>query len=327
MPVIESNFRSPWWMPGGNLQTQLPLLLRWQFPLGELVSISTRDNDALSGYFYSSGAQSKRLVILSHGLEGSNRQHYILGIISHLQKNNLAGEKADVLAWNLRGCGSPENQTHKLYFAGCVNDLDDVIVWAERKGYQEIVLIGYSLGGNVTLRWVGEQGVHAKSRKIKAVCTASSTIDLYSTVKKLDQFNNIFYRLFFVTLMKWRLKKKAKQYPGQIDLSNLHRVNSFLTYDEFCSAPLNGFSDQHAMYLASSAVHLLANIQVPCLMVQAENDPFLAEESFPKVIAEQNPNVTLEICKTGGHVGFLSNDYRWYLDHRFVGFLNQNLIE
>jgi len=312
-------------MLGGNLQTQLPLLLRWQYPLSESVLIPTRDNDQLSANFYSASIQSKRLVILSHGLEGSNKQHYILGMIDYLQKNNLAGEKSDVLAWNLRGCGSPENKTHKLYFAGCINDLDDVVQWAEQKNYQEIILIGYSLGGNVTLRWLGEQGINAVSRKIKAVCTGSSTLDLYSTVKKLDQISNTFYRLYFIFNMKCRLKKKAKKFPGQVDISNLNRVNSFQTYDQYCSAPLNNFVNADAMYAASSAGYVLENIQVPCLMVQAKNDPFLAENSFPEAIAEQNPMLTLEICQSGGHVGFLSNRYQWYLDYRFGAFLNQVL--
>jgi uncharacterized protein len=325
MPVIESDFRSPWWMIGGNLQTQLPILLRWQFPLGDLVSIPTRDNDQLSARFYSSSAQSKKLIIVSHGLEGSNRQHYILGMIDYWQKNNMAGEQTDLLAWNLRGCGSPENQTHKLYFAGCVNDLDDVVVWAEQKGYDEIVLIGYSLGGNITLRWLGEQGVNAITRKIKVVCTASSTVDLAATVKKLDRIDNFLYRLFFINSMKSRLKNKAKKFPGQVDLSKVHRVNSFQTYDEYCSAPLNGFATTAAMYSASSAIYVLENIRVPCLMVQAKNDPFLSENSFPKEVAENNPHLTLEICQTGGHVGFLSNRYQWYLDHRFATFLNQVL--
>jgi uncharacterized protein len=325
MPIVESEFRSPWWMLGGHLQTQLPVLLRWQFPLGDPVFIPTRDNDQLSARFYSSSTAPKRLIILSHGLEGSNRQHYILGMIDYCLKNNIAGVQSDFLAWNLRGCGSPNNKTHKLYFAGCIKDLDDVVVWAEQKGYAEIVLMGYSLGGNITLRWLGEQGANAISRKIKAVCTASSTVDLASSVKKLDRLGNVFYRLFFVFSMKRRLKKKAKKFPDQIDLTSFDRVNSFQSYDEFYSAPLNGFANTDELYLASSAVYQLANIQVPCLMVQAENDPFLAANSFPKEIAENNPQLTLEVCQSGGHVGFLSNRYEWYLDRRFVAFLNQVL--
>ncbi len=325
MPVVESEFRSPWWMPSGHLQTQLPVLLRWQFPLGDPVLIPTRDNDQLSASFYSSSTESKRLIILSHGLEGSNRQHYILGMIDYCLKNTIAGIQSDVLAWNLRGCGSPNNKTHKLYFSGCINDLDDVVVWAEQKGYAEIVLMGYSLGGNITLRWLGEQGTNAISRKIKAVCTASSTVDLASSVKKLDRLGNFFYRLFFVFSMKRRLKKKAKQFPNQIDLASFDRVNSFQSYDEFYSVPLNGFANTDELYLSSSAVYQLANIQVPCLMVQAKNDPFLAANSFPIEIAENNPQLILEVCHSGGHVGFLSHRHEWYLDRRFVAFLNQVL--
>ncbi len=327
MPVIDSTFRSPWWMIGGHLQTLLPVVLRWQYPLGESVSIPTRDNDSLSASFYSASSQSKKIVIVTHGLEGSNKQHYVLGMIDYWQKNRLAGEKVDLLAWNLRGCGSPDNPTSKLYFAGSIADFDDVVLWAERKGYSEIFLLGYSLGGNILLRWLGEQGVNARSRKIKAACTASSTVDLASTVNKLDRIDNFLYRLFFLTSMRCRLKKKAKKFPDKIDLSNISRVNNFQTYDEYCSAPLNGFINTTAMYLASSAVHLLANIQVPCLMVQAKNDPFLEANSFPTEIAEQNPQLTLEISQSGGHVGFLSNRYEWYLDNRFSDFLHQVLLE
>jgi len=313
-------------MPGGDLQTQLPVLLRWQFPLGETILIPTRDNDQLSASWYKSNSSPfNRLVILSHGLEGSNRQHYILGYIDYLQKNGLAGQQVDILAWNLRSCGSPENKTYKVYFAGSVNDLDDVIQWAEAVGYQEILLVGYSLGGNITLRWLGEQGANATNRKIKAVCTASSTVDLKSTVDKLDLIRNLFYRLYFITSMKCRVKKKAKEFPGSIDLSHFSKVNSFNTYDEFLSAPMNGFANAEELHAAASSLNLLHNISVPCLMVQAKNDPFLAENSFPYNIARDNQWLTLEVSQSGGHVGFLSNRYQWYLDSRFSTFLSSVL--
>jgi uncharacterized protein len=321
MPVIESKFRSPWWLIGGDMQTQLPMLLRWNSPTGNPVTIPTRDNDQLSATLYKSPIATKRLVILSHGLEGSNRQHYVLGVVGYLQANGLAGEVPDILAWNLRSCGSPDNKTHKMYFSGCIDDLDDVVLWAEQQDYQEIILFGYSLGGNVTLKWLGEQGTNAFARNIKAVCTASSTIDLSSSVKKLDRLRNITYRLFFVTGMKRRVKRKIKEYPGSINLPNIDKVNSFGTYDEYVSAPLNGFVNADLLHQSSSAVNVLNNIAIPCLLLQAKNDPFLDDASFPIESLKDNPLVTLEICQTGGHVGFLSKDYRWYQDQRFAEFL------
>lgn len=329
MPVFYSDFRSPWWMPGGNLQTQLPVWLRWKFPIDDWVSINTRDNDELSASWHKSDSinLSDQLIIITHGLEGSNRQHYISGAINYFQSTlvnpETGNKKPDVLAWNLRGCGRRENKTHKLYFSGCVSDLDDVIGWAEKQGYQSILLVGYSLGANITLRWLGNQSDAAKNRGIKAVCTASATVDLQSSVTKLDKWKNIIYRLIFVTSMKWRLISKARKYPAHIDLTHLHRVKSFATYDEYYSAPLNGFADTNELYQASSAIHVLDKIQVPCLIVQAQNDPFLATESIPISLLENHSSVTLEVCESGGHVGFLSNRYEWYLDKRFVDFFQQ----
>lgn len=326
MTVIYSEFKSPRWLPGGNLQTQLPIWIRWQFPVGEWVSIDTVDGDQLSASWHKSeNSLSKNLIIVTHGLEGSNRQHYVSGAIDYFRSTGLADEKPDVLAWNLRGCGARDNKTHKLYFAGCVDDLDWVIHWAQAKGYEQIFLAGYSLGANVTLRWAGNQGVAAISRKIKAICTASATLDLQSTVNKLDKWENILYRIFFVTSMKWRLQKKAKLFPGKIDLSNLNKVKSFRTYDEFCSAPLNGFANQDELYQAASAIYALTNIQLPCLIVQATNDPFLAKESIPVELLQDHPWVNLEVCSSGGHVGFLSDSGEWYLDKRFLDFFQSSL--
>jgi predicted alpha/beta-fold hydrolase len=326
MPIIYSDFRSPWWLQGGNLQTQLPVWIRWKFPLGELVNINTRDGDQLSASWYKAKDQlAKQLIIITHGLEGSNLQHYVCGAIDYFRSTPVASEKADVLAWNLRGCGARDNKTHKLYFSGCVDDLEDVILWAKARGYKSILLVGYSLGANITLRWLGNQGDNAQSYGIWAACTASATMDLESTVKKLDRPVNIIYRLIFVVSMKWRLKRKARHYPGKVDLSDFGRVKSFATYDQYYSAPQNGFSDVDDMYLASSAIHVLNNIQLPCLIVQAGNDPFLAEESIPLSLLKDHSYITLEVSKTGGHVGFLSDQYEWYLDKRFAEFFQQHL--
>lgn len=326
MPVIYSDFRSPWWLPGGNLQTQLPVWIRWKFPQGELVSINTRDEDQLSASWYKAKGQlANQLIIITHGLEGSNLQHYICGAIDYFQSVQFANEKADLLAWNLRGCGARDNKTHKLYFSGCVDDLEDVILWAKSKGYKSILLVGYSLGANVILRWLGNHGDNAKSYGVRAACSASATMDLQSTVKKLDKPVNILYRLTFIPSMKWRLKRKAKDYPGKVDLSYITKVKNFATYDQYYSAPQNGFSDTEQMYQASSAVYVLNNIRVPCLIVQAGNDPFLADESIPLASLKNHSYITLEVSKTGGHVGFLSDRYEWYLDKRFAEFLQEHL--
>lgn len=321
MPIIYSEFRSPWWMLNGDLQTQLPVLLRRINLVAQPLVIPAADGDELSASIYfSADKPQKTLLILSHGLEGSNKQHYILGMAKAALESGVAGADVDVLAWNLRGCGQPENKTEKLYFAGSSQDFDSVVVWAERNGYTDIYLAAYSLGGNVVLKWLGEQGTHARARGIKAVCAASVPIDLNACVTTLDRWRNIVYRCYFVTSMKWRLKRKALRFFGSVDLSRYSQVSSFYSYDEIYSAPLNGYANAAELHAAASAKAFLDKIEVPCLLVTAKNDPFLNADCIPHTLAEQHPLFTLEIANSGGHVGFLSNRLEWWLDARFLNF-------
>ncbi len=321
MPLIDSSFRSPWWMFNGDLQTQLPVLLRHIRLNATSLLIPTLDGDNLSANMYLSGSLPlKRLLILSHGLEGSNEQNYILGMAKTALGAGVAGAPVDVLAWNLRGCGKPDNTTEKLYFAGSTQDFDTVVTWAEDNGYTEIYLAAYSLGGNVVLKWLGDQGQNAQTRGIKAVCAASVPIDLNACVTTLDRWRNLIYRLYFVTSMKWRLKRKAFKFTGKIDLSRYRKVKKFHDYDEFFSAPLNGFVSAAELHSLASSKPSLEKIAVPCLMVVALNDPFLNADCIPRVLAQNHPLLTLEITRSGGHVGFLNNRLEWWLDVRFLGF-------
>lgn len=321
MPLIDSGFRSPWWMFNGDLQTQLPVLLRHIKLSATSLIIPTRDGDNLSANMYLSGLlPQKRLLILSHGLEGSNEQNYILGMAKAALEAGVAGTAVDVLAWNLRGCGKPDNTTEKLYFAGSVQDFEAVVAWAEKNGYTEIYLAAYSLGGNIVLKWLGEQGGNAQVRGIKAVCAASVPIDLHACVTTLDRWRNLMYRLYFVTSMRWRLKRKAIKFTGKLDLSHYWKVKKFYDYDEFFSAPLNGYKNAEELHVLASAKPSLEKIAVPCLMVAALNDPFLNGDCMPRALAQQHPLLTLEITHSGGHVGFLSNQLEWWLDTRFLSF-------
>lgn len=321
MPLIESSFRSPWWMFNGDLQTQLPVLLRHIRLNAMSLIIPTPDGDNLSANIYLAGLlPQKRLLILSHGLEGNNEQNYILGMAEAALDSGVAGAAADVLAWNLRGCGKPDNTTEKLYFAGSIQDFEAVMAWAEDSGYTEIYLAAYSLGGNIVLKWLGDQGQNAQMRGIKAVCAASVPIDLNACVTTLDRWRNLMYRLYFVTSMKWRLKRKAFTFAGKIDLSCYAQVKKFNDYDEFFSAPLNGFKNAAELHAEASAKPLLEKIAVPCLMVAALNDPFLNADCIPRALAQNHPLLTLEIARSGGHVGFLSNRLEWWLDARFLDF-------
>ncbi|WP_039913386.1 YheT family hydrolase [Cellvibrio mixtus] len=324
MPLKISDFRSPWWMFNGHLQTQLPVLLRRIKLTSRSISIPTQDCDQLSGNLYSAAAEPQQsLLIISHGLEGSNQQPYVLGMAQTALQQGVAGKLVDVLTWNLRGCGNPDNPSARLYYAGATQDFDDVITWAGEQGYKEIYLAAYSLGGNIVLKWLGDQGTAVYSRGIKSVCAASVPIDLAACVRTLDKWSNLIYRIYFVTSMKWRLKRKALKHPDKISLSGYSRVNSFYSYDDVFSAPLNGYGNATELHAKASAVHVLEKIAVPCLMVSAQNDPFINEDCIPRVVSENHRWLTLEVTASGGHVGFLSHDYEWWLDKRFLEFFKE----
>ncbi len=319
MPLTRADFRSPFWLPGGHLQTLLPVLRRVNVN-GQRVRISFGDGDRTTAECYRqsfSGTQSGNtpLLILTHGLEGSAFQPYMLG----MARAALAAGY-DVLAWNLRGCGPEDNLTHHVYHSGSSGDLDDVIAWAGNQGYQRLYLAGYSLGGNITLKWAGEQGVRAARRGIKAVCAASVPVDLANCVDTLDLPRNWIYRQRFLRDMKRRLRAKARRFPGIIDLAPMASIRTLRDYDDLYVGPLNGFADAAAYYTACSSRFFLADIQVPTLLVNSLNDPFFGEPCFPRQLAESHPCFTLEVAASGGHVGFLSSARRWWLEDRFLSF-------
>lgn len=319
------DFRSPWWMFNGHLQTQLPLLLRRVKLAPNRVLIPTLDQDLLNGNLYLAEVNpGKRLLIITHGLEGHNQQPYILGMAQAALKNGIADKPVDVLTWNLRGCGRPDNHSSKLYFAGATLDFDDVVTWANQQKYSEIYLAAYSLGGNIVLKWLGDNAETVRRRGIKSVCTASVPIDLAACVNTLDKWSNLVYRIYFVTSMKWRLRRKAAKFPQKISLDNYHKVYSFYAYDHLFSAPLNGFADAAELHSKASAIHVLEKINVPCLMVSSQNDPFLSNNCIPRNLSINHPWLNLEITMSGGHVGFLSHNLEWWLDKRFLEFFNQN---
>lgn len=322
MPIIQSEFRSPWWMPGGHMQTLLPVIMRPLAPSTDIRFIHLPDGDQLAADFYTADVpadQPRKLLIATHGLEGSSRQPYVLGICHAARRAGF-----DVLAWNLRGCGDIDNRLPTLYYSGCSEDLDAMVSWAEQQGYRQIYLAGYSLGGNVVLKWSGEQGSNAQIRGIQCVATASVPVDLAGCVETLDHWSKMIYRRRFVGDMKKRLQRKAKKFPDLIDLSVLEKIHTLRDYDHYVSAPLNGFSSADELYTRCSAKYFLHRIAVPTLLVNAQNDPFLNAACYPMDEARDHPTLTLELTKTGGHVGYLSSSGDWWMDQRFLQYFSQH---
>jgi predicted alpha/beta-fold hydrolase len=296
MPIIPSDFRPPWFLRDGHVQTILSAILPRSIPLKfERERWELPDGDFLDPDWARAG--NGRVVILTHGLEGCSANACIRGMAAALM---AAGW--DALAWNFRGCGGEANRLPRFYHSGDTGDLAAVIERAAEM-YPRIALVGFSLGGNVTLKYLGEAQPH---RAVVAAAGISVPVDLAASSRALDRrwANRIYLRRFMHRLVA-KVRAKALRFPEQFDVAGAGAIRTFAQFDGRYTAPLHGFRDAEDYWGRSSARQFLAGITVPTLLLNARNDPFLAPECFPYVEARGNAALFLETPESGGHVGFL----------------------
>ncbi|MFT3992603.1 MAG: alpha/beta fold hydrolase [Luteolibacter sp.] len=315
MPVLSlSSFKSSRWLPGGHFQTIAPALLR-RVPVitTERERLELEDGDFLDLDWSGSGKSQERLAIISHGLEGSSRAAYVQGMAAALVKAGW-----DVLAWNLRGCSGEPNRLQRFYHSGATEDLAAVVSHASaRHPAQQIDLVGFSLGGNLTLKYLGEQ----PSGKISRAVVFSVPCDLADAADQLARRTNRIYMSRFMRDMQTKLRIKAGQFPEAVDWDDLRDLRTFLDFDDRVTAPFHGFLDAEDYWEKCSSRVFLGNIGVPTLLVNALNDPFLGAGCFPRKEAEENKWLTLETPEQGGHVGFFSESGDFWSERRAVEFL------
>jgi predicted alpha/beta-fold hydrolase len=314
MPVVPSSFKPPVLLHNGHLQTILGAYLRHRRQVTfESERLELVDGDFLDLRWLRQ--RRDRLAILSHGLEGSADQGYIRGMAAAL---GAAGW--DVLAWHFRGCGDEPNRLVRLYHSGATEDLGAVIAHAAIS-YPRIALIGFSLGGNLTLKYLGESPPH---RAVLAGAAISAPVDLAASARMLDQSpsNRIYLRRFISSLIA-KVEAKALRFPDQIDARGSRALRTFQEFDDRYTSRLHGFRDAADYWKQASARQYLPNITVPALLLNARNDPFLAPECFPFPEAERNPCLFLEAPESGGHLGFLEfvGRLRPWFEHRITEFL------
>lgn len=272
--------------------------------------IDTRDGDFLDLDWIRQG--SKTLVLLSHGLEGSSRRPYILGAAAI-----FAQQGWDVLAWNCRSCSGEMNRLPKLYHHGASDDLEDVVVHAANQGYQRIFLGGFSLGGSLTVKYLGDHDVHDA---VVAGFVVSVPFSIQGSVAQLRKRGNSFYRKRFLKKLKNKIRQKALQFPDIISVDGLEEMQHFEPMDEAYTAPLHGFRNADDFYEKASAIRYLPHVRHRLMIVNALNDPFLAENCYPIDEARNSPNIILEMPRMGGHVGFLLDKDRSWIDQRMADF-------
>jgi predicted alpha/beta-fold hydrolase len=319
MPILpNSPYKRPKWLFNGHLETIYPALFRKvSFKIPERERIATPDGDFLDLDWYKAGKSS--LVLISHGLEGNSSRPYIRGMAQNFYKKGF-----DVLTWNYRGCGEELNLKPIFYHSGATYDLKTVVEHAQ-KDYQEIFLVGFSLGGNLTLKFLGE--VKSSYPKIKKAVAISVPLDLDGSCTKISNGENLIYSKRFLQTLKEKVARKAQIFPNELPSEKLNQVKTLRDFDDIITGPLHGFKDAEEYYQINSSLQFLDQIEVPSLILNAQNDPFLSATCFPEHLAKKLEMVHFEFPKHGGHVGFLSSgrEKTYYSEARAVEFITHDL--
>jgi predicted alpha/beta-fold hydrolase len=213
----------------------------------------------------------------------------------------------DALAWNMRGCSGEPNKRRRFYHSGATEDLEAVVAHVRQSspGYRGLGLIGFSLGGNLTLKYLGERG-RALDPAIAGAVTFSVPCDLASGAREMAKSRNRIYLRRFLRLLRGKLRAKMTVMPGRITDHGYHRIRTFKDFDDRYTAPLHGFESAEDYWRQASSRQFIPAISVPALLVNARNDPFLGKECYPIAEVAHHPTVYLEIPASGGHVGFVS---------------------
>ncbi len=319
MPLIDtSSYRPPLMFSNGHILSIYPSVFRKlsaDFYTRE--RIETPDDDFLDLDWSRVG--SDKLAIISHGLEGDSHRSYVVGMVRELNRHGW-----DVLAWNFRSCSGEMNRQLRFYHSGSIEDLEVVVNHAlSQNRYKTIALTGFSMGGNLTLVYLGKKADILDSRIRKAV-VFSVPCDLGSSAAQLAKKRNMIYMKRFLNLLHRKVQAKMAIMPERINDDDYHLIKNFRQYDDRYTAPIHGFKNAEDYWRKCSSRQFIPSIRIPTLIVNAHNDPFLGETCYPYREAGSSPSVFLETPKSGGHVGFIecNRDNRYWSEKRAVAFLN-----
>ena len=317
--IRDSPFRPARWLPGPHMQTLYPSLLRKRrAPALTRERLELADGDFVDIDWTASDGDMTVLIL--HGLEGSLESHYSGGLLCALEHS---GYKAGLMYF--RGCSGEPNRLPRSYHSGDTGDLDTVIrhIRKLRPG-KPLAAIGVSLGGNVLLKWLGEQAVNAD---ITTAIAISVPLDLHEAAVKLGNGASRIYQHHLLKRLRDSVTIKATRHEPPFPLDRLDELDSFHKFDNEVTAPLHGFRDVHDYTAESSSKQVLKRNEIPTLLLQAVDDPFLPPEALPKS-DELGPAVTLELARHGGHVGFVTggNPFkpRYWLEERALHHLQRH---
>jgi predicted alpha/beta-fold hydrolase len=243
--------------------------------------------------------RNDKAVIVFHGLEGSSQRHYVQGTARTF---STAGW--DVVAVNSRSCSGELNLAPRLYHHADTDDVRFIIDHVlKTKSYQQLALVGFSMGGAMILNYLGEAGQEVPE-VVKSAIAFSSPVNVGDSARELEKRGREFYLNRFLKKLKRKIKAKASQHPGLLDTEGLDGLKSFLQYDDRYTAPMHGFADAEEFYHRASSYYKIKDIAIPTLLATAANDPFMPSSCYPYEEARAHQRFYLEVPRYGGHVGF-----------------------
>ena len=320
MPIVTSNYKPNFLFKSGQFSTIYSgIFRRVNGVKQERERIILEDQDFIDLDWSFSSQKTNKLIIVLHGLEGNAQRPYMVATAKLFNQNNI-----DAVCVNFRGCSGEQNVKYRSYHSGATDDLDEVIQHLiNTKHYSEIYIKGFSLGGNVILKYLGEQ--RTVPSQIKAAIAISVPCDLYGSCKELHTFKNVLYADRFKKHLIGRLRLKQKQFPDIISIEEVNKIKTLKDFDDVYTSKAHGFVDALDYYKKSSCLQFLPNIKVPSLIINALDDTFLSPECFPVKDAKNNSNLFLEMPTFGGHVGFIDRKNISYNEKRAFEFIqNKN---
>ncbi|WP_372745528.1 YheT family hydrolase [Lutibacter sp.] len=319
MPLINTTYQPSFLFKSTHVNTMFKTLFYSNKILYKRSRITTEDDDFLDIDFSTVGSDT--IVIALHGLEGSSTSKYIVSLVHFLNS-----KKIDVAAVNFRGCSGEDNKQIYSYNSGKTDDLNTIIYYILNNfNYKNIILVGYSMGGNITLKYLGETKILPS--QIKGAITISVPVDLEGSSNALSHWQNkIYIQRFLISLIKKSLVKQKKHPNSSLNTLAIKSAKNFIDFDNAVTAPLFGYKDAHDYWAQCSSKQFLQTINVPTLLINALDDTFLSESCYPFKEAALNKQLFFETPKYGGHVGFNSSiikkDILWS-ENRILEFINQ----
>ncbi|QOD61496.1 alpha/beta fold hydrolase [Polaribacter haliotis] len=322
MPIFNSDFSPTLPFKNGHFNTMYRPLFMKDVCTYKRKRITTWDNDFIDLDFSIVG--SKTLVLLIHGLEGSSESKYIASNSNYLNSKGI-----DTVCFNLRGCSGEDNLLLATYHSGKTEDVEFVVNYLlENYNYKNIVLVGFSLGGNLTLKYLGENNKNLPS-EIKGGIATSVPVDIASAEIEMEKLKNKLYMEVFFKTMKNKLLEKAHKFPEyQLDKDKLFKATKFKHLEHLYTVPVFGFKNPRDYWEKASSKPYLSKIDRPTLLINAKDDTFLSLDCYPRKEALKSEKFFLEIPKYGGHVGFMSSfnatENNW-LEKRIGRFIEENI--